>query len=514
MEVPTTTSSDLIVTAFLDDPTDDSLSASQLRRLASEFASRGHEVEAIPTDATDVAFASVPFGVPIGWRQSLQLTVRRRFKLRKTPITYVVMSATPEQLQGMIDHFYAALSKSPIDPADFTVDGLETTAMDTLVEQGRRGGAMLTAMRVLQTQAKNVRILLFVGEDDSPEAVFHLDLVGGHPRTVAVGDGSALWDDIVERVLATISARDVTDHTVDPRIVTAAEWQAAPARTAMKTAGIALGERKFFTQMIRVADLIVVPAVDDAIARQYSEGCFATWDTTLDGLVTTVTGSARPVDKTGLADDDLAVIMDVRADGRGVIVRHVEGAENAPPSSEALELRDVDTDLPKIELGPEWGAEAGATVPVIRSKLHGHRGIRSFDPARVEFVSLPPSYYEHPVSCATAAQAAGIRSAFSNAACLRDPSDPRTIAFTILPTHGLVTVERWVPGKAPFGELLDAMDAGQLEVEDRVPQGWHTYEPATSEHRHELVDPTANLADDPLAGLGEPVRPGGPRRPD
>ena len=84
--------------------------------------------------------------------------------------------------------------------------------MDTLVEQGRRGGAMLTAMRVLQTQAKNVRILLFVGEDDSPEAVFHLDLVGGHPRTVAVGDGSALWDDIVERVLATISARDVTDH--------------------------------------------------------------------------------------------------------------------------------------------------------------------------------------------------------------------------------------------------------------------------------------------------------------
>ena len=42
------------------------------------------------------------------------------------------------------------------------------------------------------------------------------------------------------------------------------------------------------------------------------------------------------------------------------------------------------------------------------------------------------------------------------------------------------------------------MDAGRLEVEDRVPQGWHTYEPATSEHRHELVDPTANLADDPL----------------
>ncbi|HEY1479202.1 MAG TPA: hypothetical protein VGF46_04200 [Gaiellales bacterium] len=505
MHVPTTTSSAIISTAFLDDPLDDSVPAAQLRRLAEEFAARGHGVEATPTDETDVCFASVPFGVPINWRQSLQLGVRRRFKLRHTPLTFAVMSVTPAQLQGMIEHFRHALAKSPIDPADFMVEGLEPTAVDTLVEQGRRGGAMLTVMRVLQTQAKNVRILLFVGEDENPSAVFHLDLVGGHPRTLALGDGSALWDDIVERVLATFSARDVTDHLVDPEIVTAAQWQAAPAREAMRTAGTALGTRRFFTQMIRVADLIAVPAVGDAIARQYSEGCFATWDTTLDGLVTTVTGSARPVDKSGLADDDLAVVVSVRPDGRGVVVRHVEGAENAPPSSEALELRDVDTDLPSIELGPEWGASAGATVPVIRSKLHGHRGVVAFDPSRVEFVSLPPSYYEHPVSCATAAQAAGIRSAFSNAECLLDPADPRTIAFTILPTHGLVTVERWVPGKEPFGELLEAMDAGQLEIEDRVPQGWHTYEPKGSERRHVLVDPTANLADDPLAGLGEAV---------
>ncbi|MEO9177285.1 MAG: hypothetical protein ABI317_17355, partial [Gaiellales bacterium] len=222
MEEPTTTSTDRIATAFLDDPDDDSLSAVQLRRLAGEFEARGHDVEAAPTDGTQVVFASAQFGVPIGWRQSLQLTVRRRFKLRRTPITYVVMSATPALLQATIDHFRHALDKSPIDPADFAMDGLEPTAVDTLVEQGRRGGAMLTMMRVLQTQAKNVRILLFVGDDDSPEAVFHLDLVGGHPRTTVVGDGSALWDDIVARVLATISASDVTDHMVDPRIVSAA----------------------------------------------------------------------------------------------------------------------------------------------------------------------------------------------------------------------------------------------------------------------------------------------------
>ena len=123
MQEPTTTSTELIETAFLDDPHDDSLSAILLRRLAGEFEARGHDVEALPADSTDVVFAAAQFGVPIGWRESLQLTVRRRFKLRRTPITYAVMSATRAQLQAMIDHFRVALAKSPIDPADFAVEG-------------------------------------------------------------------------------------------------------------------------------------------------------------------------------------------------------------------------------------------------------------------------------------------------------------------------------------------------------------------------------------------------------
>ncbi|MGC8863037.1 MAG: FGGY-family carbohydrate kinase, partial [Armatimonadota bacterium] len=44
-------------------------------------------------------------------------------------------------------------------------------------------------------------------------------------------------------------------------------------------------------------------------------------------------------------------------------------------------------------------------VPVVRSKLHGHRGVSAYDPRYVEFVPLAPAYYAYPVSCGTRAQA-------------------------------------------------------------------------------------------------------------
>jgi len=45
-----------------------------------------------------------------------------------------------------------------------------------------------------------------------------------------------------------------------------------------------------------------------------SMGCFATWDPTLEGLITTVTGSARPVDNDSITENDLAIIAGVRPD--------------------------------------------------------------------------------------------------------------------------------------------------------------------------------------------------------
>ena len=55
--------------------------------------------------------------------------------------------------------------------------------------------------------------------------------------------------------------------------------------------------------------------------------------------------------------------------------------------------------------------------------------------------------------------------------CLRDPDDPRQVAFTILPTHGVFIVEKWVHGKEPFQVIWEHMDAGRLQIDRIVPQG-------------------------------------------
>lgn len=237
----------------------------------------------------------------------------------------------------------------------------------------------------------------------------------------------------------------------------------------MRLASQQLGQRDFFTNMVRIEELVHVPAFGQAVADQYSEGCFATWEPALNALIATVTGSARPVDKRSITDNDLAVIVGVRPDGSGALVRHVTGKANDPPSSEAVEMMDMDTLLPRINLDPLWGVST--EVPVIRSKLHGHRGVAAYDPRLVEFVPLDAHNYRYLVSCATEAQARAVKAAFARSVALQHPADQRQIVFTILPGHGVIMVEKWVPGYEPFQLLWRAMDSGQIEIESRVPQG-------------------------------------------
>jgi hypothetical protein len=221
--------------------------------------------------------------------------------------------------------------------------------------------------------------------------------------------------------------------------------------------------------------LVQVPAVGDAIARQYSEGCFVTWEPEFEALVATVTGSARPVDKGNLNDDDLSVIVDMQPDGSGVMVQHVDGKRNDPPSSEAVEMMQMDRALHQISLGAEWNIST--KVPVVRSKLHGHRGVAAFNPQYVVHVPLEPPFYHFPVSCATEAQARAIVVAFNQSEALRDPKDPREVVFNMLPGHGVMIVEKWVQGKEPFQVIWEYMDAGYLQVDNRIPQGPLTYVP-------------------------------------
>ncbi len=458
--------------AFVPGPTN-SLLEEVVSGLLHHFRFQGHQVQTTPDDRTDIILTTAPFGEPIEWRQALIFTVRRRFNLSHSPALYTLVHVSPEEFQRLLDHFQSALAKEPPDPADYAFSGLAPRAHRVLFEQGRRGGPILALERLVQAQTKSIRILLVVG-DDRPMVAYHFDLVGAHPRS-EVGGLKSFYDDIVLRIVTTVSAREVTQHEVVGEPVPYALWRRLSTPTAMCVAGQQLGERNFFTEMVRIADLVQVPAVTDAVASQYSEGCFATWDPTLGALIATVTGSARPVDKGSITDDDLAVIVGVRPDGSGALTRRVEGKRNDPPSSEAVEMMDMDSPLPTITLDPAWNVTA--QVPALRSKLHGHRGIAAYDPRQVEHVPLEPAYYHYPVSCATDAQAQAVKGAFHRSEAIQNPDDQRQVVFTVLPGHGVVIVEKWVPGTAPFQVIWEYMDAGYLQVDNRIPQGTVEYAP-------------------------------------
>jgi len=440
--------------------------------LLEQLWKSGHEIREVPGPGTDVILTTALFGEPLRWREAMLFTARRRFGMDKSPTIFTLVHATPGQLKMAKDSFEKVLKKDPPDPQDFAFPGLGPDAYETLYEQGRRGGPMLSLLRMVQTQAMSIRVILVVGEERPLEA-FTFDLVGAHPRTDAA-DRAAFYEDLAGRIVTAVSTKEVTDHQIAEDAVPYSLWKQLVTPPAMRRAGRELGARSFFTEMVKVSNLASVPSLPDTIASQYSEGCFATWDPQLEGLVTTVTGSARPVDKDNLTDDELAVIIGVRPDAKGAIVRHVEGKRNDPPSSEAVELIQMDQGLPRIE----WKVadEERYQVPEARSKLHGHRGVHAYNPDLVEHVYLDQPYYHFPVSCSTEAQARAIEAAFSRSEALRNPHDPRQVVFTILPGHGIVIVEKWVPGKEPFQVMWEFMDAGLLQIENVVPQGPLTFQ--------------------------------------
>ncbi len=437
------------------------------------FQKLGHVVDDLPTDQTNLILTTAPFGEPQSWRDSLIFTARRRFGLKTHPTIISMIQITPAEFKKTIAELETLLSKDNHDLNEYQFEGLAPEAFPVLFEQGQRGGPILALERLIQAQSKSIRTLLLVG-DDKPEKMYHFDLVGAHPVSEFV-DSASFYEDIVYRIVTTQSTREITAHQPSEETISLETWQGLDTPDAMMVAARHLGTRNFFTDTVTIANLVRVPAVSDAIASQYSEGCFGTWDPHIRGLLATVTGSARPVHKGSITKDDLAIIIGVRDDGLGAVVRHVEGKENDPPSSEAVELKGMDDHLPTVNLTAEaWGF--AAEVPVIRSKLHGHRGIAAYDPKLVEHVPLDPPYYHFPVSCATEAQAVGIMGAFGRSEALQNPDDPRSVVFTVLPGHGIVIVEKWQPDKVPFQLMWEFMDDGSLQVDNYVPQGLVEYQ--------------------------------------
>jgi hypothetical protein len=442
------------------------MSADVVQKLTQRFGELGHAMQEQPTNETDVVLTTARLGEPLSWRSAPAFQLRRQFSLSHPPQFWTVIQARPAELAALIAHFERALAKDPIDLADFDFPGLSPVAYRPLVEQGRRAGVILSVERLLQAQGLTLGILLVVG-DDEPEYAYHFNLVGSYATSDARAAG--FYDDVVLRIVTAMSADEVAKYVVEPPVVPQAVWARLATPKAMRRASLEFGGRDFFTEMVRIADLVSVPAITDAVASQYSEGCFSTWEPALNALIATTTGSARPVDKGHLTEDDLAVVTGVQANGRGIVVRQVEGLRNDPPSSEGFEMIDLDSALTKITLDPAWGAEG--QVPVVRSKLHSHRGVKAYDPRLVEYVPLAPVYFALPVTCGTFAQAQGVRGVFAQAECLRNPDDPRQVAFTLLPTHGVFIIEKWVQGKEPFQMIWEYMDAGSLQIDRTVPQG-------------------------------------------
>ncbi len=274
-------------------------------------------------------------------------------------------------------------------------------------------------LRIIQIQSKSIRVLLVVG-DEKPDSAFLFDLVGAHPQ-IRNDDPQTFYKDITTRIMTAASTQEITRHQVVKPDVKRKVWDDLLTIQYMTQASQELGKRDFFTEMIHVSDVAEIPGFSDAISQQYSEGCFATWDTQINGLLTTITGSARPVRKENITDKDLAVIIGIKPEHDGALIRQVEGHPNHPPSSEAVEMIGMDLKLPRVSLPLSGGAQA----PVIRSKLHGHRGVRSFNRDLVEYVSIPESYLYYPVSCSTDAQYRAVQEAFSGSTALQNPEDPR-----------------------------------------------------------------------------------------
>lgn len=455
-----------------------------MRELMRQFDAMGHIVQETPDNSTDVVLTTAPFGESLNWRSAMLFTARHRFKLGHTPAFITFVHARPSELNALLGYFDDVLAKTPPDPEDYEFAGLAPTAYQVLYEQGHRGGPILSVERLVQAQSKSIRVLLVVGED-TPELAYHFDLVGAFPVSKVNGSPDGFYEDIVLRIATSMSATDINHHQTLDEPIARSTWDSLSTPQAMCRAGYELGIREFFTDTVHIANLVPVPAVAGAVASQYSEGCYGTWDPALNALVATVTGSARPVEKKAITEDDLAVIVGVREDYMGALVRQVEGKRNDPPSSEAVEMYDMDSRLPHIRLDPSWSVTDA--VPVMRSKLHGHRGVEAFDPALVEYVPLDEPYLHYFVTCGTDAQARGVREAFGRSVAMHDPSDPRQLAFTILPGHGVVIGEKWIAGKGPFQAMWEAMDAGQLVIESRVPQNLFGYLPG-DDGRMTIVD--------------------------
>jgi hypothetical protein len=177
-----------------------------------QFTQLGHTVQYTPVDSTDIIITTAPFGEPLSYRKSLTSISRIKFKLTHSPSIFTLVHIRPEEFDRLIGQLEKGLAKDKPNPADFSFPGLVPEAYQSLFKEGKRGGPLMALGRVIQAQAKCIHILLLVG-DDEPQRIYYFDQVGEYPHSEA-SDRRAFYQDVVLRMVTTVSTHEINDHEV------------------------------------------------------------------------------------------------------------------------------------------------------------------------------------------------------------------------------------------------------------------------------------------------------------
>jgi hypothetical protein len=435
----------------------------------------GSLVQSRPTNATDLILTTARFNQPINRDEALLFHGKRRFGLSRRPQVLTLVSMTEGEYADQIAHFTALAADREAGLTRQYV-GLGPQAVDVLVEQSRRGGPEVALGRLLQGQMCSIRVMAVIGDGQgNPHRAIHIDLAGAHPKSYA-GDRASFAEDIGRRMLTAICAHDVDHHDLLDETLPRAVWERLTTPEAMIRAGITFTQYGFFTTPISIEKVLGYRGgIGEAIAAQYSEGCYAVFEPDVPGLITTATGSSRLVDKRSISRDDQAIVVGVKPQRDGARVIQVEGRSKVIPSVEAVEMMGICEALPYHDRANSRGEMVKA--PPVRAILHGHLGVAEYDPEYAEPVYLDEPYYDYLVSCGTGALASGTAAAFRRSRALADLKDPRAVVVLEQPGHGVVIIEKWVEGKGPFETIREYLEQGRLKMTMQVPQGrirWRT----------------------------------------
>lgn len=432
------------------------------------FRGNGHRVQSDPDDETELILTTARFNRPIGRDDALLFNAKRRYGLARRPQVLTLVSLTESEYAERIAHFAELGSRGEVDPAGAQYIGLGPLAVEVLIEQARRDPEMALG-RLIQGQAISIRVMAVVSDEAGlPLRALHFDLAGAHPTSDAT-DPKRFAAEAGGRILTAVCAHEVDHHDLLDDRLPREVWESLDTPEAMIQAGATFARFGFFNTPIAIEKILGYRGIGDAIAAQYSEGCYAVFEPEIPGLVTTATGSSRLVDKRSITRDDQAIVIGMKPGRDGARIMGIEGRSVVLPSVEAVEMMAVCEAVPWHTRTTRAGR--AVKVPAIRSILHGHLGVEAFDLGRVESVALPESYYTYLVSCGTGALADGTAEAFARSSALRDLADPRGVVFLEQPGHGVVVVEKWVEGKVPFQTIREYLETGRLRMTSVVPQG-------------------------------------------